>query len=188
MSSGNHFQLYFFKLRIRQIIFSSFVFARELFQDHIHCIHDGSDAVGSKVSERAMDSYCYISDTFTLPKVLNDQQVPHPGVGPIGVNHDQDLIYHNYYMWVPYLLLFQSVTFFIPLLLHRFAHEGKSVLLIAGLHNVIPFHETREDKYGDAKFYFRDYWNHHNWWAFKLLFCDVLNLVNIIINIFLTNW
>ena len=123
-----------------------------------------------------------------LPKVLNDLEVPHTGVGPIGVNHDQDLIYHNYYMWVPYLLLFQSVTFFVPLLLHRFAQEGKSQLLIAGLHNVIPFHETREDKYGDAKFYFRDYWNQHNWWATKLLFCDILNLVNIIINIFLTNW
>ena len=67
--------------------FSSFVFARELFQDHIHCIHDSSDATGGQIPERAMDSYCYISDTFTLPKVTEDDAepyLPHPGVGPIG--------------------------------------------------------------------------------------------------------
>ena len=52
--------------------FSCFVFARELLNDHIHCIEDGSDAVGSLISESAFDSYCYISDTFTLPKSFID--------------------------------------------------------------------------------------------------------------------
>ena len=114
---------------------------------------------------------------------------PYPGIGPIGHTHDtKELTYHNYYMWVPYLLLFQSTTFFIPLLLHRFWQEGKVQLLLAGLHNLISFDETREDKYGDIKFYFRDWWNCHDWWAYKLFFCDMLNLVNIIINIFLINW
>ena len=91
-------------------------------------------------------------------------------------------------MWVPYLLLFQSVTFFIPILLHRFFQEGKIQLLLQGIHNVIPFKETREDKYGDVKDYLRDYWHYHDWWAAKLFFCDVLNLVNIVLNILFTNW
>jgi hypothetical protein len=97
-------------------------------------------------------------------------------------------IYHNYYMWVPYLLLIQSVTFFVPLLLHRFCQEGKAQLLLQGLHQLTAFNETREDKYGDAKLYFRDWYNHHDWWAGKLFFCDMLNLVNIVFNILLTNW
>ena len=110
------------------------------------------------------------------------------GIGPIGTDGHKEAKYHNYYMWVPYLLLFQSVTFFVPLLLHRFAQEGKMQLLLAGLHNLTAFKETREDKYGDVKDYFRDYFNHHNWWATKLFICDMLNLVNIILNIVLTNW
>ena len=104
------------------------------------------------------------------------------------VNDNEELMYHNYYMWVPYILLFQSVTFFVPLLLHRFCQEGKVQLLLAGLHNIIAFNETREDKHGDIKFYFRDSWNAQDWWAYKLFFCDMLNLVNVIMNIFLTHW
>ena len=56
------------------------IFAREILNDHIHCIQDGSDAIGAKISEPAFDSYCYISDTFTLPKVVTDQHdLPYPG-------------------------------------------------------------------------------------------------------------
>lgn len=118
-----------------------------------------------------------------------DLSAPHPGIGPIGyseVNHSP--MYHNYYMWVPYLLLAQSVTFFIPLLLHRFCQEGRVQLLLDGLHNLIAFDETRIDKYGDIKFYFRDFWNCHDWWAYKLFFCDMLNLINVTMNILAINW
>ena len=172
-------------------LFSCFIFAKELLNDHIHCITDGSDAVGNQIPERAFDAYCYISDTFTLPRTMTDGKeldLPHPGVGPIGSNPSHQLLYHNYYMWVPYLLLIQSCTFFIPLLLHRFAQEGRVQLLLAGLHNLIAFDETREDKYGDIKLYMKDFYNHHDWWAFKLFFCDALNLVSIILNILFTNW
>ena len=136
--------------------------------------------------------------TVTFPILLHYQTLqtqkkadnfPYPGIGPIGTQDESnELIYHNYYMWVPYLLLFQSTTFFIPLLLHRFWQEGKVQLLLDGLHNLISYDETRIDKYGDIKFYFRDWWNCHNWWAYKLFFCDFLNLVNIVVNILLINW
>ena len=112
-------------------LFSScFVFARELLEDHIHCIQDGSDSLGAKIQEKAFNSYCYISDTFTLPNFANSKKAdnfPYPGIGPIGTQDESnDLIYHNYYMWVPYLLLFQSTTFFIPLLVWfiRYFHQS----------------------------------------------------------------
>ena len=74
----------------------------------------------------------------------------HPGIGPIGLNNYKELKYHNYYMWIPYLLLFQSVTFFIPLLLHRFCQEGKVQILLSGIHNIISFkgesYECFDDK------------------------------------------
>jgi hypothetical protein len=72
----------------------------------------------------AFESYCYISDTFTLPRKetsnLDLGSEIHPGVGPIGSNSRDELVYHNYYMWVPYLLFFQSISFYIPFVLHKF--------------------------------------------------------------------
>ena len=82
----------------------------------------------------AFESYCYISDTFTLPRqemmdtvnpVKPDPEV-YPGVGPIGVNSRHEKIYHNYYMWIPYLLFIQSLTFYIPLFLHNFFQVGQT--------------------------------------------------------------
>ena len=59
---------------------SCVIFAREILNDHIHCIQDGSDAIGAKISEQAFNSYCYISDTFTLPKVVTDRHdLPYTG-------------------------------------------------------------------------------------------------------------
>ena len=79
---------------------SCFVFAREILEDHIHCIQDGSDATGSKIQEKAFNSYCYISDTFTLPHFTSKKvdNFPYPGIGPVGQDDSKDLIYHNYYM------------------------------------------------------------------------------------------
>jgi len=51
------------------LFFSScFVFARELLEDHIHCIQDGSDSLGAKIQEKAFNSYCYITKLFKLKK------------------------------------------------------------------------------------------------------------------------
>ena len=67
--------------------------------DHIHCIQDGADAVGSKISDIAFDSYCYISNTFTLPKILTENfeefDAPYPGIGPIGWNDRKVIMYKN---------------------------------------------------------------------------------------------
>ena len=124
----------FFQYILKVFLHSCFIFARELLNDHIHCIRDGADETGSLISQSAFDSYCYISDTFTLPRVVTDgkdDSLAHPGVGPIGVDHRKELLYHNYYMWIPYLLLLQSATFFLPLLLHKFLQEGMYAELTA---------------------------------------------------------
>ena len=49
---------------------------------------------------------------------------------------NKDFVYHNYYMWVPYLLFFQSLTFFGPYLLHKFFQQGRLQLVIQELNNI----------------------------------------------------
>ena len=103
------------------------------------------------MSEAAFNSYCYITDTFTLPGA----QGPHPGVGP----HSRHLepVYHAYYQWIPYLLLLQAVSFYLPYMLNKFAHDNRITSLIQNLQNVIPFNENRQDKMGDIHLYTQVY-------------------------------
>ncbi len=70
-----------------------------------------------------------------------------------------DVHYHNYYQWVAYLLFLQSLSFFLPLMLHRFFQDGRVQNILQGLHNLVLFQETREDKYGDIAIFFRDWYN-----------------------------
>jgi hypothetical protein len=61
------------------------------------------------VSHEAFNSYCYISSTFTLPaESLNEM---YPGVKPHSVKNgeEENVVHHNYYQWVSYLLFIQSL-------------------------------------------------------------------------------
>ena len=89
----------------------------------------------------------------------------YPGVSPIG---DSEVVYHNYYQWVPYLLFLQSCTFFAPLVLHRLCQDGRVQRVVQDLNNIIVFKETRDDYVGDIEFWLRDYYRHQNSWAYKV--------------------
>ena len=91
---------------------------------HLSPRHSATD---SFISEATFDSYCYITDTFTL---ANQRKTGvHPGVGPeifsllkyflspeifsllqVGPGHhrEPETIFHSYYQWVPFLLLIQA--------------------------------------------------------------------------------
>ena len=111
------------------------------------------------MDSKGFESYCYISSTFSLPR-QPDEDLPdiHSGVRPIGMTADnKDFVYHNYYMWVPYLLFFQSLTFFGPYLLHKFFQQGRLQLVIQELNNISPYPETRSNKIDDIATFFRDW-------------------------------
>jgi len=44
--------------------------------------------------------------------------------------------------------------------IHRFFEEGRTEILLAGLQNLMPSPDMREDIYGDLGFYFKDWYNH----------------------------
>lgn len=68
--------------------------------DPIQCINDGG------VPTHVINTYCWITYTFTLPHEQGKPvgtHVAHPGLG----NDNQEKLYHSYYQWVPFVLFFQ---------------------------------------------------------------------------------
>ena len=45
-----------------------------------------------------------------------------------------------------------------------------------------------QDRYGDVGDFFRYMYNNQSWWGVKLVLCDCLNLINIILNILIVDW
>jgi hypothetical protein len=71
--------------------------------DPINCITDGG------VPGHVINTYCWITSTFTLPHQQGKPvgtHVAHPGVGSY-VEGDNETRYHSYYQWVPFMLFFQ---------------------------------------------------------------------------------
>jgi hypothetical protein len=79
-------------------------------------------------------------------------------------------------------------SFFLPTVFHRFLEDGRLNRILNDLNNVIVVPETRSDIYGDIGDFLRMWYNHQTWWAVKLVLCDVLNMINIIINVLLVDW
>ena len=109
--------------------------------------HENGDS--SYISESTFNSYCYITDTFTLAEARHSGA--HPGVGP--GSEDTESTHHSYYQWVPFLLLVQAASFYAPYILYKFASDNRIPALIQDLQNTKPFNEIRDDKLGDIHIY-----------------------------------
>lgn len=67
--------------------------------------------------------------------MLAHQAIPHPGIGPI-LPHDE-VQYHAYYQWVPFVLFAQAIAFYLPHLFWRTWEGGKIKSLVIGLQLVL---------------------------------------------------
>lgn len=160
--------------------------AKQYFGDPIDCIVDG-------VPGSVFKTYCWIHGTFTLPSQLTGRQgrdYAHPGVGPyprvdrdvLEVTPEGDEIRHAWYQWVVFVLFFQALLCYIPHFLWKTWEGGKLSMLLNGLDTQTLSYdsESTKDRRSVVVNYVMRNLRTHNFYVYKFIFCEFLNLVNII--------
>ena len=87
-----------------------------------------------------INSYCYITGTFVLPKYWNanaGKNAVQDGVGPINLKEDDEIQYKNYYQWVPFVLFLQCMMFYTPHSIFKMWEGDKVQTLMNGLDQIV---------------------------------------------------
>lgn len=106
---------------------SILVTSRQYVGEHINCIQDSA-----AIPTRVLNTYCFISATFTVPKLTppGKGDMPVYGLGPY--NEDDDVTYHAYYQWVPFVLFAQAIAFYAPYYLWKIWENNKVRSIVQG--------------------------------------------------------
>lgn len=155
------------------------VTANNLIGDPISCINDGA------IPGHVINTYCWITYTFTLPGQHGravGTSVAHSGLGN---EFNQERTYHSYYQWVPFMLFFQGLLFYMPHWIWKNWEEGKMRLISDGLRGAMTLGpDERKGRQGRLIKYLYESMNTHNAYAFGYFICEALNFINVIGNIF----
>merc|ERR1712180_410993 len=180
---NNIFRLHYKVTFIILLTSGILVTSKQYIGDPIDCIVEG-------IPEEVMDTYCWIHSTFSVSsKVLAEigSEAPHPGVGPV---EEDGLKYHKYYQWVCFTLFFQAILFYIPRYLWKLWEAGKMKMLAAGLNVPIVDTVIKKDRLSVLLAYFHNTSgsDKHTWYAARFFFCEFLNLVNVIGQIYFVDF
>lgn len=155
------------------------VTANNLIGDPISCINDGA------IPGHVINTYCWITYTFTLPGQHGrpvGTSVAHSGLGN---EYNQERTYHSYYQWVPFMLFFQGLLFYMPHWIWKNWEEGKMRMISDGLRgNTIIGPDERKGRQGRLVRYLYESLNTHNSYSFGYFICEALNFINVVGNIF----
>ncbi|KAH0550653.1 innexin inx3 [Cotesia glomerata] len=154
------------------------VTANNLIGDPINCIAD------SAVTEHVINTFCWITYTYTLPDNALKPVGTHvagPGLGTdIGEKK-----YHSYYQWVPFLLFLQGILFYLPHWMWKQWEDGKIRMISDGMRGpLIETKQERQQRTSRLIQYILDTLHLHNSYAAGYFFCEALNFVNVVGNMF----
>jgi hypothetical protein len=91
------------------------------------------------------------------------------------------------FQWVPFVLFFQAVTFYVPHLVFKKAESNKIKLILAGLNNWVMDNEERISKEEELAKYIVETRGTHTGWCLRVLGSHCLYLFNVVANMWLTD-
>lgn len=151
--------------------------AADLFGRPIHCVSDSN-----KLTANVLNTYCWIQQTFTL--IFNNGSLPHAGVGPESGWTERR--FHSYYQWVPFVLFFQGILFYVPHGIWK-RHEGGMIGRLTDGVRGLNLMSNQDDKH--RRSVLADYLNKtmgtHGHLGVVHVTCELFNMVNAVGNIYL---
>uniref|UniRef100_A0A2A4K0X0 Innexin n=1 Tax=Heliothis virescens TaxID=7102 RepID=A0A2A4K0X0_HELVI len=151
------------------------VTANNLIGEPISCINDGA------IPAHVLNTYCWITYTFTLPN-SNSKAVAHPGLGN---DYLEEKRIHAYYQWVPFMLFFQGLLFYVPHWVWKNWEEGKIRMISDGIRGTAAtIADDKNNRLNRLVQYLVDTRHMHNTYSFGYFFCEIMNFVNVVGNIF----
>ncbi|XP_030378418.1 innexin inx7 [Scaptodrosophila lebanonensis] len=190
-----HYRLSFVILLAATLLITS----RQYIGEHIQCI---SDAVVAPV----INTFCFFTPTFTVVgngTAPNKSLLSQQGIRPY--DRETDTIKrHAYYQWVPFVLFAQAICFYIPHALWKKWEGGRIKALVFGLRMVglakylkgksldvdnlnLPSIGFVEQRVRDIRRTMIDRMRLNQSWGAHLVFCETLNLCNLLLQIYWTN-
>jgi len=160
--------------------FSLIVSAKQYVGNPIDCIHS------KDIPEEVLNTYCWIHSTYTIPSAFWKRigfDVAHPGVDK--TIDPEERRYHKYYQWVCFCLFSQAILFYVPRWLWKNWEAGKVAALRMDLNLGIISEVEKKLKKKLLIEYMYSNLKHHNFWAYRYFFCELLSLINVCGQMFL---
>ncbi|KAI1289666.1 Innexin shaking-B [Halotydeus destructor] len=175
------FRLHYSLTVIMLLAFCVVVTTKQYVGDPIDCV---MGATG--VSQSLINTYCWIHTTYTIPSSLHKEvgrEVPHPGIDN---THDvTEYKYHRYYQWVCFVLFFQATLFYIPRWLWKMWEGGRIQALMMDLDVAVCSRTEKDQKRRLLVEYLNSSKGHHDWYAARYFFCEILALINVVGQMFM---
>lgn len=134
-----------------------------------------------------INTFCWIQHTFTILNVSAGSTDIYPGVGVEHPYYERRV--HSYYQWVPFILFFQGILFYLPHKLWKKCEAGRISKLTDGGRG---FHlnsdlSTQHSRTEALSGYLVETLNTNGCLVLVYFLCELLNLVNAVGNIFFIN-
>ncbi len=109
------------------------------------------------------------------------------GVEP-WIDGESETIRHAYYQWVPFVLFLQGVMFYFPHYLWKTIEGRKLDKITSNLRGRTLDVDERKDNCETLVRYLKETFHLHRWYTAAYFFCDLLNFVNVVGQMYFINF
>ncbi|RWS20126.1 innexin inx2-like protein, partial [Leptotrombidium deliense] len=145
-----------------------------------------------------LEKWCLLESKYTLKTGWNlrvGTDVIYPGVINSAASKNRenenidsdDFIYHNYYLWVPFVLFILSCTFYIPRLIWKTNEGGTMKAMVTGLKSPTIPEDLRQNGLNAIVTALKRNTGNNNTLFMTCLLCESFYLVNVILQMYFMN-
>jgi len=171
------FRLHYKVTVIMFILGSVLLNGKQYFGDPIDC------HVDTGVPAKLVSTFCWATGTFTL-RQQTGRFMAHQGVGP---SVGKERIYHTYYQWVGFIMFFQAILFYLPRHLWKIVEGGRIKMCAVDMKQPVIDHNVVINRVDRLHSWFIKFQNRNNTYAMKFFLFEIINLSNVIMQIFYIN-